>query len=100
MFSSFVDSKILCSFNVSSEAIGHFDSRIDELRKHTLDEVIKSPPGTECEFRCESSVYDSIDVSTYYTIDTVQNSLLIESLSNKIYNFFGTYIPFNKRCLQ
>ena len=100
MFSSFVDSKILCSFNVSSEAIGHFDSRIDELRKHTLDEVIKSPPGTECESRCESSVYDSIDVSTYYTIDTVQNSLLIESISNKIYNFFGTYIPFTKRCLQ
>ena len=47
MFSSFVDSKILCSFNVSSEAIAHFDSRIDELRKNALDEVIKSPPGVE-----------------------------------------------------
>ena len=47
MFSSFVDSKILCSFNVASEAIAHFDSRIEELRKTAIDEVIKSPPGVE-----------------------------------------------------
>ncbi|KAL5257606.1 hypothetical protein ACHWQZ_G012505 [Mnemiopsis leidyi] len=47
MFSSFVDSKILCSFNVASEAIAHFDSRIEELRKTAVDEVIKSPPGVE-----------------------------------------------------
>jgi hypothetical protein len=47
MFSSFVDSKILCSFNISSEAVAHFDSRIEELRKNALDDVIKSPPGVE-----------------------------------------------------
>ena len=47
VFSSFIDSKVLCSFGVASDVIAHFDSRIDELRNYTFDDVIKSPPGVE-----------------------------------------------------
>lgn len=48
MFSSFIDSKILASFDVPSDSVTHFDSKIEDLRKGAIDEI-KSPITSERE---------------------------------------------------
>ena len=40
MFSSYIDSKILCTFNVPCEGVAHFDSKVEDIRNNVSGNIM------------------------------------------------------------